>query len=445
MNNYERTGWLIKELPAYQGNNHLSESLYNCGPYMKEYGNETSNSSVMQNITSTSIEEFLTYIDILKKSGFQEEGSLFLEDNYFYRFVRENQRVFANYFGNSKKTMIVLENQKGINPKEISYTYVPKQGEYSEVYMFGLKMDPRGMNRKVPENTSGFVNNGASMIIKCADNSVIIIDGGDERQMEADDRERFYNLLCKITGTKAGESITISAWFITHVHNDHVSGLCRAIQANLDRYQLERVICNAPNPASVQYAQENMYQMTTDLLQTYFPNCQEIKVHTGDVLHVADLKLTVVYTHEDMVDENGVFPCPDFNATSTVVMAEAASGMKFFITGDINEMAEDVMCSHFTGKTLKCDILQQPHHNFNDNKLVYEYGDTHVMLMTQASGGLIKNEMMTAHSNMAKKWCREWYCGGDETVGFSFEDGRVNLIYHTKDICFNEGLQKNQG
>ena len=72
MSNYERTGWLIKELPAYQGNNHLSESLYNCGPYMKAYGNETSNFSVMQSVTSTTLEEFLTYIDILKKDEFQE-------------------------------------------------------------------------------------------------------------------------------------------------------------------------------------------------------------------------------------------------------------------------------------------------------------------------------------------------------------------------------------
>lgn len=386
----------------------------------------------MQNVTSTNLEEFSDYIDVLKEKEFREEGSRTLEDNYFYRFVRGNQRVFVNYYGNSNKAIIVLENEKGVSPKEISYAYVPKEGEYSEVYMFGLKMDPRGMNRKVPENTSGFVNNGASMIIKCADNSVIIIDGGDERQMEADDQERFYNLLCKITGKKAGEVITISAWFITHVHNDHVSGLCRAVETDLDKYQIERVICNAPEPASVQCAQEHMYQMTADLIQNHFADCQEIKIHTGDVLRIADITLTVVYTHEDLVNEDGVFTCDDYNATSTVIIAEAASGMRFLITGDINERAEDVMCSHFTGKTLKCDILQQPHHNFNDNKLVYEYGDTQVMLMTQASGGLIKNEMMTAHSNMAKKWCREWYCGGNETVGFTYENGEMRLIYHEK-------------
>lgn len=432
MSNYERTGWLINELPAYQGNNHLSKTLYNCGPYMKEYGDATNNTSVMQNITSTTLEEFFSYIDILKKDGFQQEDCSTLENNYFYRFVRENQRVFANYYGNSKKTIIVLENEKGDSPKEISYTYVPKEGEHSEVYMFGLKMDPRGMNRKVPENTSGFINNGASMIIKCSDNSVIIIDGGDECQMEADDRERFYNLLQEITGKNAEEPITISAWFITHVHNDHVSGLCRAVQEDSDRYQIQRVICNAPAPASVMNAQEHMYQMTANMIQNHFPTCQEIKVHAGDVLQVADITLTVVYTHEDLVDEEGVFPCGDYNATSTVVLAEAASGMRFLITGDINEMAEDMMCSNFTGKTMKCDILQQPHHNFNDNKLVYEYGDTQVMLMTQARDGLVKNEMMTKHSTMAKRWCKEWYCGGNETVGFTYENGAMRLIYHEK-------------
>ena len=432
MSKYERAGWLIKGLPAYQGNNHLSKALYDCGTYVKDFGRETTCNNMMQSILSTTLEEYLDYIEVLREEGFQKEGMYSLENNYFYRLAREDERVFVNYYHNPRKVIVILENKKGVSPKEISYTYVPREDEYAEVYMFGLKMDPKGMNPKVPENTSGFLNNGASMVIKCADNSVIIIDGGDERQMEKDDCERFHNLLYSITGKKEKEIINISAWFITHVHNDHVSGLCSAIQADAERYRLERVVCNAPSPSSVENAQKHMYQMTADFLQTCFPTCQEIKVHTGDVIHIADWTLTVVYTHEDMVDENGIFPCGDFNATSTVILAEATSGMKFLITGDINEMAEDIMCSHFTGETLKCDILQQPHHNFNDNKLVYEYADAQVMLMTQTSGGLVKNEMMTKHSSMAKKWCKAWYCGGDETVGFMYENKEAKLIYQEK-------------
>ena len=433
MNEYKRIGWFIEELPAYQGDNCLANALYNCGTYLKEYGIDRDCNQMMQSVESTTLDEFMLYIDILKEEGFQEESMCILENNQFYRLTKDNQRVIANYYHNSKKAIVILEKQKGLNAREISYTYEPKEKEQSEVYMFGLKMDPRGMNRKVPENTSGFVNNGASMIIKCADNSVLIIDGGDERQMEAEDCERFSKLLHQITGKRQDEVITISAWFITHVHNDHVSGLCRAIQMNPEQYQLERVICNAPEPAFVHNAQENMYQITANILQTDYPNCQEIKIHTGDVIRIADLTLTVVYTHEDFVNQDGFFDCGDFNATSTVMLVEAASGMRFLITGDINEVAEDVLCSHFSGCTLKCDILQQPHHNFNDNQLIYEYADAQVMFMTQAEGGLIKNEMMLKHSNTAKKWCREWYCGGNETVGFAYESGEAKLVYHQKE------------
>lgn len=434
MSNYHREGWLLENLPAYQGNNDLSKAIYNCGTYVKKYRSVDAADCMMQSVISTNEEEFKTYVEVLKTNGYLEESHHAIENNCFYRLVKNDKRVIANYFTNEEKATIVLEEQKGVNAKDISYTYEPKTDEHTEVYMFGLKMDPNGMNIAAPENTSGYVNNGECLIIKCADNSVIIVDGGDSTQMEEVDRERFSKLLHKITRKSEEEAITISAWFVTHIHNDHVMGLRTVLNANPEKYIVERIICNMPNPVTVNKSKDGMFVNVTNTILDNYPTCQDIKVHTGDVIQIADVTLTVLYTHEDLASQDGLWPTRDFNATSTVIMAETKEGMRLLITGDITERAEKILCTHFTEKTLKSDILQQPHHNFNGNATVYEYANAQVMLMLQTEGGLVKNEEMAKHSDLAKKWCNEWYCGGDETVGFAYEDGRAKLIYHAKDI-----------
>lgn len=434
MSDYYRDGWLLKSLPAYQGNNDLSKALYNCGTYVMQYGNSESVDCMMQSVTTTTAEEFMNYVDCLRLNGYQVESCHTIENNYFYRFIQNNVRVYANYYGNEEKAIIVLDERKGVSAAEISYTYKPEAGEHTEVYMFGLKMDPNGMNKAAEENTSGYVNNGECLIFKCSDNSVIIVDGGDSSQMGPADRERFSKLLHEITGKAEEEVITISAWYVTHIHNDHVMGMKTVFSANPEKYKVERVICNMPNPTASRRSVDGMFVNTANALLENYPSCKDIKVHTGDVIQIADITLTVLYTHEDLVDQNGVFQTKDFNATSTVIMAETADGMKILITGDITEKAETNLCKHYTEKTLKCDILQQPHHNFNNNATVYEYADAQVMLMIQTEGGLIKNEEMTRHSELAKRWCSEWYCSGNETTGFTYEKDRAKLIYHAKDI-----------
>ena len=431
-NDYYRDGWLLKTIPAYQGDNTLAKALYDGGTYAKKYGNTKIANCMMQSIASTNAEELADYAKAMETNGYKEESHTTIEKNEFYRFTKDEQRVYVNYYSNAEKAIVILDEQKGVSTAEISYTYEPKAGESTEIYMFGLKMDPNGIN--ISDNTSGYVNNGQNMIIKCADNSVIIIDGGDDEQMAPADQERFFNLLHQITGTSEHEQIRVSAWYITHMHSDHVSGLRAVFEKNASKLNVERVICNMPTPSAVNLDNDIYFSETTNVILSNYPQCQDIKVHTGDVIQLADVTLSILFAHEDLAEPNGVFPTNDFNATSTVVMVETASGMRTLITGDMTVMAEAVLCQNFSTETLKCDMLQQPHHNFNENTTVYEYANAQVMLFTQARGGLVRDEDMTRRSTLAKQWCSEWYCEGSETVGFTYENGRAKLIYQAEDI-----------
>lgn len=58
----------------------------------------------------------------------------------------------------------------------------------------------------------------------------------------------------------------------------------------------------------------------------------------------------------------------------------------------------------------------------------------YLILLEQAIGTLTDNTSDLARSTLAKQWCSEWYCGGTETVGLKWVDGKVALIYQKQDI-----------
>lgn len=433
MRDFYRDGWLIKNIPAYQGDNTLATGVYNCGTYLTEYGKKDVSSNTMQSVWSTNETEVSDYAKALESNGYKEESHTSIENNQFYRYAKENQRVYINYYGNEQRATVELDESGRPSIEEISYTYEPKDGEQTEFYLFKLKMDPYGYSLKQEKNTSGYIDNGACMVVKCADNSVIVIDGGAASQMEADDRERFSLFLHEITGKRSDEVITISAWFVTHFDSDHSCGFPTLINANPERYKVERFMGNLPDLEATSKTDATSIVLASNALTNNYPTCMDVKLRTGDVLQIADVTIETLYTHEDFADEAGNFRTTNFNTTSTVLMVKAASGLKMLVTGDLTGNGENILCSNFSTASLKCDIFQQPHHNRSDISTIYEYANAQVMFFTQAEGTLTSNDADLARAALAKKWCSEWYCGGTETAGIGWANGKANLIYRNRD------------
>lgn len=434
MKDYYREGWLLQDIPAYQGDNVLATNLYQCGTYLTQYGTKDAASILMQSVRETTAEEAAAYAEIMKSNGYTEESHSSIENNQFYRFVKDNQRVYVNYYGNEGRATIELDTSG--NPSALlgSYTYEPKAGEETEYYMFGLKMDPYGYSLKQEENTSGYIDNGACMVVKCADNSVILIDGGASTQMGTDDANRLYRFLCEITDTAEGGVINISAWYITHFDSDHSTGFSTVLNANPERYNVQRLVCNLPDLAVTSKTTYDAIVMPNGAVRKNYPNLQEIRLRTGDVLQLADVTITTFFSHADFADEAGKYNTTNFNSTSIVAMFTTSTGMKMLVTGDTIAKSESVYCHNFSTESLKCDIMQQPHHNRTDISTLYEYANAQVMLFTQAVGTLTENATDLQRSELAKQWCSEWYCGGTETVGFRWADGKAELIYQKQDI-----------
>lgn len=434
MKDYYREGWLLQDIPAYQGENILATNLYSCGVYLTEYGTKDATAIVMQSVRETTAEDAANYARIMQTNGYTEESHTAIENNEFYRFVKDNQRVYVNFYGNEGRATIELDESGNPSAALGSYTYEPKDGEQTEYYMFGLKMDPYGYSLKQEKNTSGYIDNGACLVVKLADNSVILIDGGAAQQMGKEDADRLYRFLCQITGTEENGVINVAAWYITHFDSDHTTGFSTVINANPERYNLQRLVCNLPDLAVTSKTTYDAIVMPNGAVRKHYPNAQEIRLRTGDVLQLADVTITTYFSHADFADEAGKYNTTNFNSTSTVALFTSGAGMKMLITGDSIAKSESVYCNNFSTKSFKCDIMQQPHHNRTDISTLYEYANAQVMLFTQTVGALTENATDQVRSDLAKQWCSEWYCGGTETVGFRWADGKAELIYQEQDI-----------
>lgn len=434
MKDYYRAGWLLQDIPAYQGDNILATNLYQCGTYLTEYGTKDATKIVMQSVRETTAEDAAAYAQIMQANGYTQESHTSIESNQFYRFAKDNQRVYVNFYGNEGRTTVELDESGKPSAALGSYIYAPKAGEETEYYMFGLKMDPYGYSLKQEKNTSGYIDNGACLVAKLADNSVIIIDGGAAQQMGTEDNNRLYKFLCQITGTEENGVIRVAAWYITHFDSDHTCGFSAAITANPERYDLQRVVCNLPDLEVTSKTDYNAIVSPNGAVRRNYPDVQEIRLRTGDVLQLADVTITTFFSHADFADEAGKYNTTNFNSTSTVAMFTTSTGMKMLITGDSIAKSEAIYCNNFSTESFKCDIMQQPHHNRTDISILYEYANAQVMLFTQTVGTLTENATDLVRSALAKQWCSEWYCGGTETVGFRWADGKAELIYQQQDI-----------
>ena len=454
LKDYTRPLWDLPTVPAYPmgTNNAVQANVYNCGTTIQDYATQgkTENSCELQMITKTNINEFSEYVTKLESFGFTKEYENAIDENYYVGMTDGEQRVYLTLNGKLSRAKVVVD-PSGMSLDEFNYTYTPKAGERSEYYLYAIPMS----NGLLPENGgSGKAISGMFMIIKCADNSVIIIDGGDggtdetSTQMNSEAYAALDVFLKEITNTPEGGKVRISAWYVTHYHSDHIYGFMSFLKAYGDDYELERIFANIPTDDAVVWW--DGMDWTVALLKelrafvnSKYPNCKELKVHTGQVIRIADVKLEILYTHEDNLTNAGKFNST--NSNDTCVVAKADNGlMTMLVVGDINTGAETVINTLYEAATVKVDIFQASHHMMYPLERLEKRVDPKVIYIPQNRDFAGKTGVLWAGSSYTWVGIRDsyyamvgaenCYFGGSETVGYAVVDGVLTRIYYSDTV-----------
>lgn len=430
---------LISGLPYYVGSGKVSEAVYPCGTLLRHLNSDAPPEAHMRVIEEASKNDFYIYFESLIKAGFTPEKQKRQEDNYFAVMALERRRVYLSYMG-CRKRLSVIEDHLSVFPaRELSYA---AEGERSgEFFMYGLNMDPGGYNpvKDAALNTSGYVNCGMLFAIRCCDGRIIVIDGGHRNQFRCGATNELDRFLHRIADKNIDDKISIAAWFMTHSHDDHVDGFRLLLENFGHKYKLERVLCNMPS-AEICPSENQEYTIRelARLIYEKYPDCMELKLHTGEQIQLADATIDVLYTHEDLVySGERRTSVGSYNNTSTVVKI-TVGGMSILILGDLDKPGEKRLCAAYSEETLRSDIVQQAHHNWNYLSEIYRLANAPIACFAQTEEGTVKNEMAITNSNEVKKYSTHLYYSGDitRTVGFARREGEIKLVYKYRDyLC----------
>lgn len=421
-----REGWLLAGIPAYDGGT-LSQALYDAGPG-SEWNQAAGAESQMQIISGTSASSFENYIKKLEKNGFTREFYNNVEDNVYTGLYDGSRRVYAYYTDAVSEARVIIDKTSP-SLTDFGYTYTKQATDNTVIYQYGLPMAADGSDISVNGN---YLNCGHLYLIKLADNSIFLIDGGGSQQFDSAMVDGFMNFLREITGVPAGEKIRISCWYFTHAHSDHFAGACRFFTKYHDELTLERLMFNFPSLTESDLfsgSAGNRNKLFAYIKNWYGANVETLKIHTGMKLNLADVGVEVIYTHEDIVDAELAksLVVSDYNDTSAVIRV-TFDGRTFMILGDINKPSQNIIIKSFSAEYLKSDVVQVSHHTWNSLQDLYNRIKASVALFPQSSGGAVKDSTRIAITNTVKLYARQVYYAGDETVGIYIVDGSIKAV-----------------
>ncbi|MBE6568678.1 MAG: hypothetical protein E7658_00500 [Ruminococcaceae bacterium] len=374
------------------------------------------NPSVLMGITETDADAFAAYIEKVQSEGF----TTVLRGNsggvIAYQCDKEDVSFYTYYTAGTNEVRIIRDNSKTASLEEFNYVREAAEGEYNEVYMVALKQfDPL-----IPASAE-YKNNGMLMLIKLADNSLVVIDGGRVDQVDSDE---FMKIAREVTCIPEGEKIRIACWFITHKHTDHIWGFDKVLKECTDELILERMLYNHKDGRDFVYNAEtpnDKYCLPYENVMYHLPR-------TGETIQFGNLTMDVLYTQEDLINlGNGLYRTPENYNNSGTVLRVNFDGKTCIILGDIDVDASRIMMKNYTDEQLKCDVVQVAHHCYNNLPELYRIMDFHTALFPVA-----RNEAHTNYYQVlecAEGIAEEEYFSGTETVGIRVVDGEMQVVY----------------
>lgn len=429
----EGAKWLLRTVPSYVGGKY-SSALYRGGQGIDDPLLPKTNETMEMIISSTSLGGFNDYRARLKQYGYTEVYSYSYDNSIYAQYTGYDQLIYTYYTSNTKEVRVILDKSSDGTVQDFGYTYTKQSGDSTVLYQYGVPMNSLGTSGKDTDGKTR-INCGMMYVIKLADNSVFVMDGGSHKQFDAAQRRGFMEFLREVTGTKTGK-IKIAAWAVTHAHNDHLAGISLFFQEYSSQLTLERVFFNFPSfysETEIFRDGMNNHAKLIQYLQKYFKR-EQIKfmqVHTGETFSLADIKVHVMYTHEDLVNAttgiSGV--AGDFNNSSMVLKIEF-DGKSFWLLGDINKPAANRILDMYSDAAMRGDIVQIAHHVYNDIALYPKIQAT-VVFAPQTSGGAVANSSRKKILSNATRYANTdmVFYGGERTDGICVEDGRLVHCY----------------
>lgn len=282
------------------------------------------------------------YLKKLDKAGYGQYATNEIDGNRYFTCLGNGQ------------TLTVMDNPSlgtvriSVDPEEYRLALQPEQVNavvQPSVTMLGLE----GY-----EVNGGANQNGLSMLYQLSDGSFIVVDGGHNKDLAAD---QLYETMVRLAPDP--NDITIAAWLITHSHNDHAGAFLSFRRSYALHVKLEKLLVSFPSEKQYDAASTSTYYHDHILADVaYYPGAEVIKVHPGQVFYIRDAVMEILYTL-DLLEPEGL---TNFN-NSSIVTTVTLGGQKLLQTGDCGVEASSILVRSYTD-ALRCESVQVSHHGY---------------------------------------------------------------------------------
>lgn len=405
-------------IPPYGGGK-KAQTIYNAGNMITDdEKNITAEDCPMQLITDTNESEYNIYIKKLTSEGFKivfENKN----DSFIATQLKKDKVLLYTYISVNVGEVRIMEDRAGVSVPEFEYKCT---GDNCEIYQYGLWYHPTNSHSKTETNCGMFY------IIRLADNSLIMIDGGHLFQCSVEAVQGMYEFLHQITNTNESEQIRIAAWYFTHAHDDHMAACIRLLRTYPQKFIVERLMFNFP-AACVRRGNHETFVLK-EALREFCPNAKLLKIQTGEKFTIGNAEFEVLYTQQDAVtaEEPLTYSFKDFNCTSPILKMTVNGGSVMWL-GDTNVECENLVTKTVSKELFKSDVVQVAHHCFNFLTTLYAWIDAdYAMLPNSYYGGHAgsnENKLQDVLNHLSSQ-DNIWY--GDCTTGFRFDNGQYKVI-----------------
>ena len=204
------------------------------------------------------------------------------------------------------------------------------------------------------------LNQKMGYIVLTENGKIIVIDGGYR-----DEAEDFLKLIKSISANKP----VISAWFLTHLHDDHIGLFKEVIKKYSSDVVIENIYYNFPTREELQNYWQGAVIPTYD---AFFENFEKFKdnvkiAQKGDVFAIDGVRFEVLFVPINRYSES-----KNINNTSIVIRMEINEQSVLFLA-DLAEPAGGDFIKEVNDDKIKADIVQMAHHGqCGVSKAVYE-------------------------------------------------------------------------
>ena len=390
-----------------------------------------------------------TWCDKLSQSGYAQytetefngtkyQGTAKLR-NMFTTFVSTLAQADIEYHEAAKRMYVTFTPRKAsVLPQREAPTTSTKQTNFPILWTYyGLEdIDDY-------ESSLGY-------IIRITDGSFIVIDGGEWFPEDSKSNavvKRMYDIMKKQSPDP--NNIVISAWIITHAHNDHAGAFWtfQREYGSLTSIKLKQIVHNFPDKSLLN---TNDYNYQCDVIEVAgkFSNKTEtLKPHTGNVLYYPGIKLNILYTQENYLAVGTDFR-GEYNASSLVIQFVTDDGTKLLVGADHpvsgsyqgTPWCEGALYNWY-GSFIESDVVSTFHHGYGggaDSTVYYVIKAKTVLLNCDKSREIASNISGMTHNRYFGDMTNrpsgvKYYMTEDSVVGvITFSNGNPTVkIYDT--------------